>query len=249
MLLHCLSGLSACSQISQSWYSPWHTNAARPRLAETKILTFSILMWPRQQKATSQPADKPQCLFLSPKPFCLPLKEQRLLRTGQAVALRVRHCPPQRVPPLLSPTQTSLCLNTSMGAAGSPAGHSLLKSFSIPAQAPVCLPSTQQSRARAILSLWDCHRPSPGLYDALGKDKTTGTALCYRRPIWSLGIQPLQLPPPGLALTFSLPKFSGCLRPGYRVQHAMGGPQRGHSLLGRNFVYCPFSHFRPAWAI
>lgn len=94
MLLHCLSGLSACSQISQSWYSPWHTNAASPRLAETKILTFSILMWPRQQKATSQPADKPQCLFLSPKPFCLPLKEQRLLRTGQAVALRVRHCPP-----------------------------------------------------------------------------------------------------------------------------------------------------------
>lgn len=173
MLLHCLSGLSACSQISQSWYSPWHTNAASPRLAETKILTFSILMWPRQQKATSQPADKPQCLFLSPKPFCLPLKEQRLPRTGQAAALRARHCSPPSVYHHSFPPHRPVCawtpawelLGARQGTASSRASASLprppfaCQAPSRAVQEPFCPSGTATGPHQDYMTLWERTKP------------------------------------------------------------------------------------------
>lgn len=68
MLIHCLSSLSGCSCIFQRGYSLWHTNAARPWLAETKIPTFSTLLWPCQLKATSRFVNKAQHSFLLPNP-------------------------------------------------------------------------------------------------------------------------------------------------------------------------------------
>lgn len=68
MLIHCLSSLSGCSCIFQRGYSLWHTNAASPWLAETKIPTFSTLLWPCQLKATSRFVNKAQHSFLLPNP-------------------------------------------------------------------------------------------------------------------------------------------------------------------------------------
>lgn len=73
----CPSSLSRCNYIFQSGCrSLWHTNAASPWPAETKILTFSTLLWPCQLTAASHAVNKAQHPFLLQIPTLLPLERR-----------------------------------------------------------------------------------------------------------------------------------------------------------------------------
>lgn len=93
------------------------------------------------------------------------------------------------------PTDQFLPKTPETGDAGNRVGHNLLQSFGISAQplAPPCQ-APKKPHLRAIWDLRDYHRPTPGLYDALKKDKTMGIALFCTYPLCSSAIKPLQLP-------------------------------------------------------
>lgn len=267
MLIHCLSSLSGCSCIFQRGYSLWHTNAARPWLAETKIPTFSTLLWPCQLKATSRFVNKAQHSFLLPNPTRSPWStgsgdSPAPARAGTALraGCRAKHLfffffspPYQTLPmfhflpahrPVSAQTSETETLEGRYGAASSKAADLC------PAPCST-MPSTQKNPPQEPFCVSGNTTGPNWAYRTLRKrTKTMGIALFCMYPLCSSAIKPLQLPQPPSSRQdrrwlFPSPSFPAV--PGQATlssTHGNESPTRGLGLPRKELRVSPIQPFQ-----